>query len=64
MLETIKEPWPWYVAGILIGLMVPALLILGNKQFGISSTLRHACTACLPTKAKFRVDEDCQNRCD
>ncbi len=53
MLEIIKEPWPWYVAGILIGLMVPALLILGNKQFGISSTLRHACAACLPTKVKY-----------
>ena len=33
--------------------MVPALLILGNKQFGISSTLRHACAACLPTKVKY-----------
>jgi hypothetical protein len=28
MLEIIKEPWPWYVAGPLIGLTVPALLIL------------------------------------
>ena len=41
MLEIIKEPWPWYVAGPLIGLTVPALLILGNKSFGISSSLRH-----------------------
>ncbi len=47
------QPWPWYVSGPLIGLMVPALLILGNKTFGISSTLRHMCAACIPTKAKF-----------
>ncbi len=33
--------------------MIPALLILGNKPFGISSTLRHICAACIPTKAEF-----------
>ena len=38
MLEIIKEPWPWYIAGPLIGFTVPALLILGNKSFGISSS--------------------------
>lgn len=53
MLEIIKQPWPWYVAGPLIGLTVPALLILGNKSFGISSSLRHACAACLPAKIPF-----------
>ena len=47
------HPWPWYISGPLIGLMVPALLILGNKTFGISSTLRHMCAACIPTNAKF-----------
>jgi uncharacterized protein len=47
------QPWPWYVAGPLIGLMVPLLLLLDNKAFGISSTLRHICAACIPTKAKF-----------
>jgi len=53
MLEIIKQPWPWYVAGPLIGLTVPALLILGNKSFGISSSLRHACAACMPAKIPF-----------
>lgn len=53
MLEMIKQPWPWYVAGPLIGLTVPALLILGNKSFGISSSLRHMCAACLPAKIPF-----------
>jgi uncharacterized protein len=47
------QPWPWYIAGPLIGLMVPLLLLAGNKAFGISSTLRHICAACIPTKAKF-----------
>ena len=53
MLEFIKQPWPWYVAGPLIGLTVPALLIMGNKSFGISSSLRHICAACLPAKIPF-----------
>lgn len=32
---------------------MPALLILGNKHFGISANLRHACAACLPANIKF-----------
>ena len=53
MIGLLREPWPWYVAGPLIGLTVPALLILGNKSFGISSSLRHACAACMPAKIPF-----------
>jgi uncharacterized protein len=53
MIETIQQPWSWYAAGILIGLTVPALLLLGNKSFGISSSLRHICAACLPAKIPF-----------
>lgn len=49
----ISQPWPWYVAGPMIGLTVPALLILGNKSFGISSSLRHACAACIPAGIPF-----------
>ena len=52
-MEIIKQPWSWYVAGTLIGLTVPALLIIGNKQFGISSTLRHVCAAVLPSKKPY-----------
>jgi uncharacterized membrane protein YedE/YeeE len=44
----IYDPWPWYVAGPLIGLTVPALFLIGNKTFGISSSLRHICAACVP----------------
>jgi uncharacterized membrane protein YedE/YeeE len=49
----IQQPWPWYVAGPLIGLTVPLLLILGNKVFGISSSLRHICAACIPANIPF-----------
>lgn len=51
--DWIRQPWPWYVAGPLIGLTVPALLIIGNKSFGISSSLRHICASCFPAKVPF-----------
>ncbi len=53
MIESILQPWPWYTAGIIIGLIVPTLLILGNKHFGISANLRHACAACFPSNIPF-----------
>lgn len=53
MTNIFTQAWPWYIAGPLIGLMVPLLLILGNKAFGISSTLRHICAACIPSNASF-----------
>jgi uncharacterized protein len=53
MAEALFRPWPWYVAGPLIGLMVPGLLKLGNKAFGISSSLRHICAACVPGQIEF-----------
>ena len=53
MLQFLQQPWPWYIAGPLIGLTVPALLILGNKNFGISSSLRHVCAACIPANIEY-----------
>ena len=53
ILEAIQNPWPWYVAGPLIGLTVPTLLLIGNKSFGVSSSLRHICAACLPANISF-----------
>ncbi len=53
MTAVLQEPWPWYVAGAIIGLIVPALLLLGNKHFGISGTLRHVCAACFPANIPF-----------
>ena len=52
-MDWISQPWPWYVAGPLIGLMVPALLLLGNKLFGISSSFKHICAACIPAGIPF-----------
>ena len=53
ILSFITQPWPWYVAGPLIGLTVPTLLLIGNKSFGISSSLRHICAACIPANIPF-----------
>ena len=43
MLELIKEPWPWYVAGPIIALVM-FLLIFFGKNFGFSANLRTMCT--------------------
>jgi uncharacterized membrane protein YedE/YeeE len=53
MLELLTRPWPWYVAGPLIGLTVPALLLVGGKRFGISANLRTACAIVAPGKVEF-----------
>lgn len=53
VIDFVLQPWPWYVAGPLIGLTVPALLLIGNKSFGISSSLRHLCAVCVPAKVPF-----------
>jgi uncharacterized membrane protein YedE/YeeE len=49
-METILNVWPWYVAGPLMGLFVPFLLIVGNKLLGISSSFQHICSLVLNTK--------------
>jgi len=49
-MDLLYKPWPWYVAGPIIGLTVPLLLWMDNKRLGISSTLRHICAACVPAK--------------
>ena len=47
-MEMVLAPWPWYVAGPLIGLTVPLLLLLVGRPFGVSSSFRHLCSICLP----------------
>ncbi len=44
----IFENLDWLVYGVLIGLFVPAVLIVGNKLFGLSSSLIHICSMILP----------------
>ncbi|MBI1288362.1 MAG: YeeE/YedE family protein [Flavobacteriales bacterium] len=41
-MDFISEPWPWYVSGPLLGLMVPVLYWLGSS-FGISSNIDSIC---------------------
>lgn len=42
MIEFISQPWPWYVSGPMIALVMFLLLYLGGS-FGVSSTLRTVC---------------------
>ena len=51
--EFLRQPWPWYIAGPLIGLTVPLLLVLGNKHFGISSNFKHVCAAIMPSRLPY-----------
>lgn len=48
VIEWLSQPWPWYISGPLLGLMVPILLLSSNKHFGISSSFRHVCAAAIP----------------
>ena len=61
-MENILQSWPWYVAGPIIGLFVPLLLLVGNKLFGISSSFDHICdfsfTKNISDKIKFDVSKD------
>ncbi len=44
----------WLIYGILIGLFVPTTLLIGNKQFGISSSMQNICSVIFPkTKSIF-----------
>lgn len=57
MIDLILEPWPWYVGGPLIGLVVPFVYWYGGKKWGVSSSLRHLCAATLPRRIEyFRYD--------
>jgi len=39
------DPWPWYISGPLIAVIMLMLLLVG-KSFGMSSNLRTICTMC------------------
>ncbi|MGD1839366.1 MAG: YeeE/YedE family protein [Thermonemataceae bacterium] len=42
MIELLSKPWPWYVAGPLLALVMLLLLWAGGN-FGVSATLRSLC---------------------
>lgn len=49
----LSEPWPWYVAGPLIGLTVPIVYLYAGRKWGISSTLRDLCAATAPRGPEY-----------
>lgn len=57
MIELIKSPWPWYVAGPAIAFIMFLLLYFG-KNFGMSANLRTMCTIAGGEKVSdfFRFD--------
>ena len=44
-MDWIYEPWPWYISGPMIALIMFLLLMVG-KNFGMSANLRTICTIC------------------
>lgn len=45
--------WPWYVAGPIIGLMVPLVMWIDNRRWGMSSSFRHVCAMVSPLKPAY-----------
>lgn len=43
IIENIQSPWPWYVAGPLISLVMFGLIYFGNS-FGLSANFRNLCS--------------------
>ncbi len=56
-MEIILEPWPWYVAGPMIALIMFLLIFMG-KKFGMSSNLETMCTMCGAGKRSSYFDID------
>ena len=56
-MDWILNPWPWYISGPLIALIM-FLLIMVGKRFGMSSNLRTLCAICGADKASdfFKFD--------
>ncbi len=57
MPDFILSPWPWYVVGPIITLVMISVLLLGNR-FGVSSSYRTLCTMCGADKLAdyFKID--------
>lgn len=49
---------PWYIAGPLIGLIVPLLLLLREKQFGVSSSYRYIGALVFPKWSYFNYKKE------
>ncbi|MEM7347886.1 MAG: YeeE/YedE thiosulfate transporter family protein, partial [Chloroflexota bacterium] len=61
-MEWILQPWPWYISGPLIGLMIPLLLILSGRNFGVSTSFQHFGAVCSPrTQLPYLKNYDWRN---
>jgi uncharacterized membrane protein YedE/YeeE len=56
-MDILREPWPWYISGPMIALVM-LFLILSGKEFGVSTNLRTICSALGADKASdfFKID--------
>lgn len=54
--DILHDPWPWYLAGPLMGATIPILLFWGNKMLGASSSLRHICAVGYSKLPYFQYD--------
>jgi len=52
------EPLAWYIAGPMIGITVPLLLLLKEKQLGVSSSFRVIGSFLLPRVNYFRYNRN------
>ncbi len=52
-MDLLHNELPWYLAGPLIGLMVPLLLLIGNRQFGVSASFQDLCAWCVRRPAGY-----------
>jgi len=53
MIDFLRQPWPWYVAGPLIGLVVPFVYWYGGRKWGVSQSLQHLCAATVPARIEY-----------
>jgi hypothetical protein len=56
ILELIRQPWPWYIAGPLVGLTVPALLYLETNLWYKWYFTTHLCDVYVSKYSFFTYD--------
>lgn len=52
-MSLLRDPWPWYVAGPVIGLTVPLVYLIAGRKWGLSSTFRDMCAAVIPATSGY-----------
>lgn len=52
-MDFLTQPWPWYVAGPVIGLAVPLVYLYAGRKWGMSSTFRDVCAAVIPSNFDY-----------